>query len=83
MQDEAHLKDEYSRDHVNVTTLQNKTQNQAQKVESQKSKNEKNNPSKNRARKYVCKDIHEFEECSYIVSLVKAFNRTEDEKIRD
>ncbi len=62
---EAYLKDESSsliRDHVNAIILQSKTQ----KDEAQKSKN--NNSSKKRARKCVCREIHEFDECSYIVS---------------
>jgi hypothetical protein len=69
------MKDEYSHDHVNVITLQDKTQ----RDEVQKSKNQKNNLSnkrdnlghnlsKKKARKCVCDEIHEFEECSYIVS---------------
>jgi hypothetical protein len=65
------LKNEESiRDHANAITLQDKIQNQsAQKDEAQKSKNSiKNNHSKKRARKCVCDEIHEFEECSYIVS---------------
>jgi hypothetical protein len=68
---EAYLKDEVSvRDHVNAVTLQDKTRDQStQKDKAQKSKNDKkNNSSKKKARKCVCDEIHEFEECSYIVS---------------
>jgi hypothetical protein len=72
---EAYLKDESSRGHANATILQDKTQGD----EAQKSKNQKNNPSNKRdnpgdnrskkeARKCVCDEIHEFDECSYIVS---------------
>jgi Sec-independent protein translocase protein TatA len=48
----AYLKDESSRDHANAITLQDKTQNQAQRDESQKSKNNnlEDNRSKKRAR---------------------------------
>jgi hypothetical protein len=65
---EAYLKDEVSiRDHANAATLQGKTQDQsAQGDGAQKSKD--NNPSKKGARKCVCEEIHEFDECSYIVS---------------
>jgi hypothetical protein len=86
------LKDEVSvRDHANAITLQGKTQDQAQKDEAQKSKNQKNlsnkednpedNPSKKKARKCVCGEIHEFDECSYIVSSAKTSDWTEDKKI--
>jgi hypothetical protein len=51
-----------------VITLQDKTQDQTQRDEAQKSKNQKNNPSKKGARKCVCDEIHEFEEYAYIVS---------------
>jgi hypothetical protein len=56
-----------------VITLQEKIQNQAQKDEAQKSKNQniKNNSSKKKARKCVCENIHEYKECSYIVSSAK------------
>jgi hypothetical protein len=70
------LKDESSliRDHVNAIILQDKTQDQsAQRDEAQKSKNnnsanKRDKLSKKRVRKCVCDEIHEFEECSYIVS---------------
>jgi hypothetical protein len=66
------LKDEVLiRDHVNAIILQDKNQNQAKRHEAQKSKNQNiknNNLSKKKARKGVCEDIHEFDECSYIVS---------------
>ncbi len=87
---EAYLKDESSlvRGHANATTLQDKTQDQAQGDEAQKSKNnnptnKKDNRSKKRARKCVCGDIHEFEEYPYIVSSARASDWTEDKKIRD
>jgi hypothetical protein len=53
--------------------LQDKTENQsAQEDGAQKSKNsKKDNTSKKKARKCVCEEIHEFEECSYIVSLAR------------
>jgi hypothetical protein len=44
--------------------LQDKTQDNL----SNKKDNPEDNRSKKRARKCVCEDIHEFEECSYIVS---------------
>jgi hypothetical protein len=63
------LKDEESiRDHANAVTLQDKTQNQAQSDQKSKNQNIKNNLSKKKARKCVCEDIHESDECSYIVS---------------
>jgi hypothetical protein len=80
------LKDEVSvRDHANAATLQGKTQNQAQRDEAQKSKNQntKDNPSKKRARKCVCDEIYEFEECPYIVSSARKPDWTEDKKILD
>ncbi len=83
---ETYLKDEVSvRDHANAATLQGKTQNQAQRDEAQKSKNQntKDNPSKKRARKCVCDEIYEFEECPYIVSSARKPDWTEDKKILD
>ncbi len=77
------MKDESSlvRGHANAVTLQGKTQDQAQEDEAQKSKD--NNPSKKGARKCVCGEIHEFEECSYIVSSARKSDWTEDKKILD
>jgi hypothetical protein len=84
------LKDESSlvRGHANAVTLQGKTQDQAQGDETQKSKNnnlsnKEDKPSKKGARKCVCEDIHEFEECSYIVSSARKPDWTEDKKILD
>jgi hypothetical protein len=57
--------------YANAAALQGKNQDQAQGDEAQKSKDHNtkdNNPSKKGARKCVCGEIHEFEECSYIVS---------------
>jgi hypothetical protein len=81
---EAHLKDEFPHDHANAITLQGKTQDQsAQRDEAQKSKDKKDNPSKKEARKCVCGEIHEFEECPYVVSSTRTSDWTEDKKIRD
>jgi hypothetical protein len=71
--------DHTSSSYANTVTLQDKTQDQAQRDEAQKSKNNnpsnkgdnlktRDNTSKKRARKCACDEIHEFEECSYIVS---------------
>ncbi len=78
-----HLKDEFPRGHANAATLQDKTQDQTQGDGAQKSKDKKDNPSKKGARKCVCDEIHEFDECSYIVSSSKRSDWTEDKKIRD
>ena len=70
---EAYLKDDIH-DFANMITLQDKTQNQsAQEDEAQKSKDQKNNSLKKKARKCVCEDIHEFKKCSYIVSSARKF----------
>ncbi len=81
---EEYLKDEESiRDHANAVTLQDKTQNQAQSDQKSKNQNIKNNLSKKKARKCVCEDIHESDECSYIVSSARTSDWTEDKKILD
>jgi hypothetical protein len=68
--------------------LQDKTSNQSDQKSknnnfSNKRDNPGDNPSKKRARKCVCGDIHEFNECSYIVSSVRKPDWTEDKKIID
>jgi hypothetical protein len=65
---EAYLKDDIqsTKDHANVITLQGKAQ--GDEVQKSKDQNIKNNLSKKEARKCVCEDIHEYKECSYIVS---------------
>ncbi len=74
---EAYLKDEMSvRGHANAATLQGK-------IPDQSDQNTKDNRSKKGARKCVCGEIHEFDECPYIVSSARTSDWTEDKKIVD
>ncbi len=69
--------------YANTTILQSKISDQSDQKSKDYNLKTGDNFSKKGARKCVCGDIHEFEECSYIVSSARKSDWTEDKKIRD
>jgi hypothetical protein len=69
--------------YANAVILQSKTSDQSDQKSKDHNPKTGDNPSKKGARKCVCEDIHEFRECSYIVSSARTSDWTEDKKILD
>jgi hypothetical protein len=67
----------------NAVILQSKTSDQSDQKSKDHNLKTRDNLSKKGARKCVCEDIHEFKECSYIVSSARTSDWTEEKKILD